>query len=246
MCRIQRAREWSVRLTHEIGYHDKTAFVTLTYDPEHLPLNYSVSKRALQLFFKRLRKELSKDDRKVSYYACGEYGDKGGRPHYHAILFGMDSSPEDHAIIAGAWPLGGIFIGTATYDSCRYVADYVQKKLYGLRAKEYDDAGLEQPFSLMSQKIGLQWAEDNYKQIIANKGFTLHGAKQKIPRYYVKKLNIPTEMLKMSNEKSNDVKRAQFKKTHKDTIWMVQLAERAKRIKSEAESKQKMYQKGDF
>lgn len=42
----------------------------------------------LQLFFKRLRKHLSKfSDEKVRYFACGEYGPVHFRPHYHFLLF---------------------------------------------------------------------------------------------------------------------------------------------------------------
>lgn len=246
LCRIQRAKEWSTRLCHEIGYWDRTAFLTLTYAPEHLPATGSVSKRELQLFFKRLRKRLG--ERKIVYYSCGEYGDNTGRPHYHAIVFGMDNSPEDYEIFQRSWTLGHIYIGTATYDSCRYVADYVQKKLYGLRAHEYDDAGLEQPFSLMSQKIGLRWAEDNYNSLIRNKGLTMHGAKQSIPRYYVKKLNIPTEWIKENANVQKELKQATFIKNHPSEYpslaYTCQLNERAKRLNYEAKLKQDRYEKG--
>jgi hypothetical protein len=34
---------------------------------------------------KRLRKKYS--HKKLSFYHCGEYGEKQGRPHYHAIIF---------------------------------------------------------------------------------------------------------------------------------------------------------------
>lgn len=251
LCRIQRAKEWSVRLCHEIGYHEKTSFLTLTYDDEHLPEDSSVHKRELQLFFKRLRKELSKEDRKIVYYACGEYGDQFGRPHYHVIMFGMDNSKGDQEIIQKTWPFGRIHCGTATYDSCRYVADYVQKKLYGLRASEYTDAGLEQPFSLMSQKIGLQWAEDNYSSLIRNKGLTLHGAKQSIPRYYVKKLNIPTEWIKENADIQKTIKKSKYFLKHETgdyagLTWLGQMNQRAKRLESEAKSRQNLYKKGEM
>ena len=83
-CRIARTREWTVRLLHESEFWEDTIFVTLTYDDEHLPSDRSLVPRDLTLFFKRLRKDLG--DRKIKYYACGEYGDTFGRPHYHAII----------------------------------------------------------------------------------------------------------------------------------------------------------------
>lgn len=55
-CKIAHSREWSVRLIHELDYYDKACFITLTYDDENLPFDGSISKRELQLFFKRLRK----------------------------------------------------------------------------------------------------------------------------------------------------------------------------------------------
>ena len=84
-CRIQRAREWAQRIVYEMPYHEKSCFITLTYDNEHF--NPSLNPSDLQGFWKRLRERFP--DRKLKYLACGEYGDKGGRPHFHAILFGV-------------------------------------------------------------------------------------------------------------------------------------------------------------
>ena len=57
-CRLNHARMWSIRISHEASCHTHNVFLTLTYDDEHLPSDGSVHKRDLQLFFKRLRKEL--------------------------------------------------------------------------------------------------------------------------------------------------------------------------------------------
>lgn len=76
-CRVAHAREWSLRLLHELGYWDSAVFLTLTYSDENCPL--SLSKRELQLFWKRLRKAIA--PRKIKYFSCGEYGDLYGRPH---------------------------------------------------------------------------------------------------------------------------------------------------------------------
>lgn len=42
-CRLEKSREWAVRMVHELKNWDKACFITLTYDDEHLPLNKSLS-----------------------------------------------------------------------------------------------------------------------------------------------------------------------------------------------------------
>ena len=89
-CRIAKRKEWSLRMLHELTYHPQSSFITLTYDDYHLPSDNSLKKRHLQLFIKRLRKNLG--ERRIKYFACGEYGGQTMRPHYHAILFGSGLS----------------------------------------------------------------------------------------------------------------------------------------------------------
>ena len=49
---------------------------------------------------KRLRKKKgANQNQPIRYYQCGEYGDKFGRPHYHAILF--NTNFRDREIIQG-------------------------------------------------------------------------------------------------------------------------------------------------
>lgn len=184
-CRIARTREWTVRLLHESEFWDDTLFVTLTYDDEHLPPNRSLVPRDLTLFFKRLRKDLGK--RLIKYYACGEYGDTFGRPHYHSIIFGL--SPKDIKLIDDNWSQGFVKIGTVTYDSCRYVAGYVQKKLYGKASKEYEEKGIVAPFSRMSKGIGLSYIDKYWNKLYDMNTVTVRGVPMGLPRYYQKKLD---------------------------------------------------------
>ena len=93
-CRRRRQAAWSFRLLQEMQHSHSAAFLTFTYEDEHLPLYDedeigmewaqglpTLNKRDLQLFFKRLRKYQSKEsDWKIRYYACGEYGDESYRP----------------------------------------------------------------------------------------------------------------------------------------------------------------------
>lgn len=188
-CRIARSREWAIRLIHEMSYHQHAAFVTLTYNDESIPKNNSVSKDELQRFFKRLRLELG--NRRICYFACGEYGERLKRPHYHAIVLGLHPE-EDRNLINEAWSLGFIETGTVTYDSCRYTADYVMKSYIGKKAKEfYGDRN--PPFSIMSMGIGRRYALDNAERLKKNRYITIRGVKVGLPRYYAKVLGLNPE-----------------------------------------------------
>jgi len=177
-CRIQRTQEWSTRIIHETSEHKHSAFVTLTYNDESLPQNMSLKKSDLQKFFKRLRRDIP-----IKYYACGEYGDLL-RPHYHAIIFGL--AVNQTKLIEENWPFGHVMLGTATTESARYVAGYIQKKLYGKLA--YTDK--ENAFQIQSQGIGLAWASKHQEQIQENQTITVQGVPMGIPRYYIKKLGL--------------------------------------------------------
>lgn len=139
-CRLEYSRQWAVRCTHEAQMHAYNSFITLTYDEQHLPNDNSISKRELQTFFKRLRK-LSNE--KLRYFACGEYGERNNRPHYHAIIFGYGFPDRTlwslrdgvalyrSSMLERAWKKGFSTVGEATFESAAYVARYVLKKRKG-------------------------------------------------------------------------------------------------------------------
>ena len=68
--------------------------VTLTFDDEHYPDNFSRETQTiiLQKFFKRLRRYLDYRGLKTDfkYFAVSEYGSLHHRFHYHIIFFGVD------------------------------------------------------------------------------------------------------------------------------------------------------------
>lgn len=110
-CRTEQAKEWSNRLLMESKYHEDMYFITLTYCEEYslrVPSfdpdtgeyqdKETLCKKDLQEFFKRLRRNFKKD--KFRYYACGEYGPKKGKPHFHIILF-VDWHKENDKKIVG-------------------------------------------------------------------------------------------------------------------------------------------------
>lgn len=140
-CRLEHSRQWAVRCMHEASMHKANSFITLTYAPEHLPEDHSVHKEHLQKFIKRLRKNTKEE---LRYFACGEYGEAKGRPHYHAIIFGYDfpdkqihtQTKAGHYLYTSdmlnkCWKFGYSLIGEVTFESAAYVARYVMKKRKG-------------------------------------------------------------------------------------------------------------------
>lgn len=204
-CRISRSREWATRIVHEMSYHNYSTFLTLTYTDDYLPSDQSVKKEELQRFYKRLRKSLG--DRKIKYYSCGEYGSLNKRPHYHAIVFGLKPGfapgVGDYDIVEKAWGKGRISLDTVTYQSARYVADYIQKDN---RRSAYQ--GREPPFSLMSKGIGKTFCVDNGEMLKDNLGCTIDGANVGLPKYYRKVLGLETEDLAdMAKERHDDLEK---------------------------------------
>lgn len=55
-CRFEKSRQWALRCVHEASLHEENCFITLTYNPEHLPKSNSLDKSHFQKFMKRLRK----------------------------------------------------------------------------------------------------------------------------------------------------------------------------------------------
>ena len=149
---------------HEFDYHKKGVFVTLTYSNEYLPPHYSLRKKDLQLFFKRLRKHFTLS--KIKYYASGEYGEETHRPHYHAVIFGI--SPIEYRKIQEdrqVWHHGHVDIGySVDQKSASYTAKYAAKRL----GNQQDWHPRQKPFQLCSQGIGKQYALDNAEELKKN------------------------------------------------------------------------------
>ena len=58
-CRLEYSRQWAVRCCHESSLHIYNCFITLTYDPEHLPSDGSLVLEHFQKFMKRFRKKIA-------------------------------------------------------------------------------------------------------------------------------------------------------------------------------------------
>lgn len=165
-CRLEYSRQWANRCMMELQNHEVSYFCTFTYDNEHLPFSTSVNpdtgeiintpslvKKDFQLFLKRLRKAYTKNH--IKYYCAGEYGSTTARPHYHAIIFGLDIPDLEiykhdsrgynlynSEWMNKIWKKGYVVIGNVTFDTCAYTARYIMKKQSGDNAKIYSDLNI--------------------------------------------------------------------------------------------------------
>lgn len=204
-CRLRRASDWSLRIGHEAQMHKQSWFVTLTYDDPHLPTPPSLNYREFQRFMKRLRKA---HEGPVRFFMCAEYGERTRRPHYHAVLFGLQLSdlgryggPDDQPLFVSAWltnlwGLGTVMIGAVTPKSAQYVARYNLKKVTGDLAEYHyawvDEEGvvhqLEPEFCHMSTRpgIGATWYSKFCTDVHTHDYVIRDGVKNPVPRYYDK------------------------------------------------------------
>lgn len=142
-CRLARSFQWSVRCTCESYFHKENYFLSLSYDAEHLPEGSNLKRLDFQLFMKRLRKHFT--GYKIKVFYCGEYGERRGRPHYHAIIFGLPLQEKNYRllllnysrkghpnyvnpVISRLWGKGLVTIGSFSSCSAAYVAQYCIKK----------------------------------------------------------------------------------------------------------------------
>lgn len=127
-CRTSAAKAWALRCMLEAQDHDNVTFTTLTYDDEKLPV--TLQRDHLAGWIKRLRQDnRRRKANRIRFFACGEYGEKTDRPHYHAILYGISAEKHDADRIDRAWKMGHTKTVTATPAAIAYTAGYVAKKI---------------------------------------------------------------------------------------------------------------------
>lgn len=252
-CRLDYSREWMARITKEASLYPNNAFLTLTYNNENLPIKDVVNKETgelvtgnplikehIQQFIKKLRRQYKyhHNHEGIRFYACGEYGGRTQRPHYHIAIFNCDvtvwgdlellrnntsgnplwTSPKIEKI----WGKGFITIGDLTPESAGYIARYMLKKQKGNERWYYEANGLIPEYTTMSNKPGISrlWYEQHcdeywlYDRIVIPKKNS-KPLKIKTPAYYDKLLEQEKGI-----EAVREIKEARMKR-----------AEKAKRIK---------------
>lgn len=197
-CRLDYSRMWMARISKEASLYPNNAFLTLTYNPKNLPIKETINtetgelitgnplvKKHVQQFIKKLRREYEYHFNKkgIRYYACGEYGGRTRRPHYHIALFNTDTTAFGDIKVIGTnqqgdalytsekiekiWGKGFITIGDLTPQSAAYIARYMLKKQKG-DGKEwyYESQGIISEYTTMSVKPGIArtWYEKHKEE----------------------------------------------------------------------------------
>lgn len=229
-CIRNRAAGWSFRLMKEIKMSETAYFVTWTYNTDSIPINehgeVTLKSSDIQDSIKRLRYYHSKPEirreslrgakiKDIKYYICGEYGEDGDRPHYHAIIINAFESD-----IVKAWDKGIVDIDEANLNTVDYVVGYIQKE--GLEKENRDSK-----FSLMSKKIGLSYLTDDVIKTHRNNPelsylVSERGNKVKMPRYYKDKIYVNQykdnlrDYVYKETVKREDKERAEYEKVGKN------------------------------
>ena len=194
-CRLEKSRQWALRAYHEASLYEANCFLTLTYNPENLPQNGSIDPDAPVLFMKRLRKAFGAN---IRSFGCAEYGEKGGRPHYHICVFNF--SFKDKVLwkehngqkyytsekLSEIWPYGYAVIGDVTFESAAYVARYCMKKINGKKAAETYGNKLPERAVCISRRPGLgrAWFDKFKSDVYPSDTVVVRGREMRPPKYY--------------------------------------------------------------
>lgn len=235
-CVARRVSAWSFRLMQEDKKSITSYFITLTYDSKNIPISRAgfkdLSKRDVQLFFKRLRKihdddpgkktAISSDasfgskkgassvgDRSIKYYAVGEYGGKTMRPHYHIILFNAKLE-----LIQPAWDKGHVHYGYVTGASVGYTMKYISKP-GKIPLHRNDDRQPE--FALMSKGLGKDYLTPQicqwHKKDLLNRMYlNIEGGKKcSMPRYYKDRIYSLQERSEIAGYQKGEIEKKTLK-----------------------------------
>jgi len=201
-CIKRRTSGWSFRLIKHSEVSKNPLFVTLTYDPEHVPKTKNgyktLQKSDVQKFFKRLRKL---QDEKIKYYAVGEYGTQTMRPHYHLIIFNTDELKINRSWALDGYNIGTTFIGNVTGASIGYTLKYLSKEG---KIPQHKNDDRQPEFQLMSKGLGKNYLTENMKKWhhddLENRMYIpmKEGKKIAMPRYYKDKIYSKSEKNRIS------------------------------------------------
>lgn len=253
-CRLEYSRQWAVRCVLEAMQYEHNYFVTLTYNDDNLPIqdNFQIDKLSgevlghfqssslvpdhLTKFMKDLRAYFKYhfDYDNIRFFACGEYGEKFMRPHFHIILFNCPIPDLDllktsfngdvywrSQILDKLWNKGFVCVGSCNFSTCSYVARYMMKKQKGKNSDFYFDLGLLPPFTRCSRMPGIakSYYDANSDKIYDYDQLVIVGSdgtskKVKPPKYFDRLYDIqcPEDLKRIKECRSESAKNSMDRK----------------------------------
>lgn len=253
-CRLKYSADWATRIMCESEEWQDNWFLTLTYDDVHLPYdscidtdtgemmatNPTLDSEHLTRFMKSLRKRYERQGHQpIRFYACGEYGSKYDRPHYHLCIFNMPIEQDDLKEIKKKdghiyytvewleklWGQGYIIITDLSWETAAYTARYMLKKQLGNGGLERKLKGQEPEFTRMSRRpgIGANWISKHADEVYKNDGIAYKGRFLKPPAYFDEKYDLMggdiekiKEQRKKSAERAETVAKATDSRTRQE------------------------------
>lgn len=217
ICQANRRQEIATRLQVEADKAISTWFVTLTYSDENLPYGYLIDedtgeelylpvldKKELQNYFKKLRmnitRKLGKDTFKewndnypLKYFACGEYGPTGHRPHYHFVFLNLPPKI-DPIIFNDLWQKGSTTCRHGELNAYAYCGKYM--------IKHDNMPSYFKTWIIQSNGMGKSYIDDNtikwHSSDLRNRNYIrLNGHKVAMPRYIKQKLYNDDQLIRL-------------------------------------------------
>lgn len=278
-CSLNYSAEWATRIMLEAEKYECNFWITLTYNDDNLPIAEKMEYNGktfdnvgdlfwntgtlypehMNKFIKDLRNHLQnhKNFKGVKYYYCGEYGEKGHRPHYHIILLNcplditkfydtfIDENYKAHwksYELEKFWDKGLIDICELEWSDAAYTARYTAKKIFKtITDEQYAMNGKVPEYVRMSKGIGMTYFIENYDKLCKQDGLiakTVKGnvSKVKLPRRYMK------EIEKINPELARNIKNSRLKaaeRNRKMEQYLTDLTDREKLIQDAEKIKTK-------
>ncbi|AXL14932.1 replication initiator protein [Microviridae sp.] len=223
-CLNRKAQGWTFRLEQEALVSKSCHFITFTYSDENLPRSPigapTLVKSDFQKFLKRLRK--NSGGKKIKYYACGEYGTRTQRPHYHAIMYNIPTEHLANGKVDNDWGLGHIDVAQGNNLTMKYVCKYIMKSAWKNKILIDEETGEvfeddRQPeFPLMSKNLGkgfitspmIKYLKENLVGYV-----TMNDRKVALPRYYKERIFTEHERKLLTKQAE------EFRQLEKDLYW---------------------------
>lgn len=200
-CKKKYTSAWVLRCQAELKQHKTACFLTLTYNKENNPI--VLVKKDFQDFMKRFREYLREHFGVfIRFFACGEYGSKKQRPHYHCIVFGwcppdLQYFYSENGIdiflsntVEKLWGKGFITCGIDMSPmAMRYTVKYLQKSNSKSLPVHPITGETVKPFTLMSRRPGIGAnieTDENIYDLPTGKLY-LDGQIVPMPRYYIQR-----------------------------------------------------------